>query len=169
MHPAGVIAEHSANCAMTVGRGIGSKNQTLFHGLLLELIEHDPRFDARELFAHIDFENPMVILGEIDDHRGVTTLTGQARASAPASYGRVKFSTSCDRGNNVVAITRDHDSDGYLPIVRAIGGIERAIAVAEPNLAANRATQLCLQSFRIHRSYRHNANFSASFLFRVSP
>ena len=141
MHTARVIAEHPANRAATVRRRIGTKKKPVFFRLLVQVIEHEAGLDPRELFLRVDLEHAVHVFREIDDDRDVAALSGQARAAPTTGDGCAEFSAKSDNCNDVVAIARQGDADRDLPVVRAVGRVKRAIAIAKSHFTADRGTQ----------------------------
>src|SRR5215475_1740990 len=68
-----------------------------------------------------------------------------ARAAAAGQNRRPVTPAGRDGPDHVLFISRDHDADRNLPVVRRVGRVERAVARAEPDLAANGRMKLALQ------------------------
>ena len=66
------------------------------------------------------------------------------------------FAAQSDGCGYIFFIARQYDSDGYLSVVRPIGGIERAAAGVETNLSAKMAAESGLQDwwFELRRTGR---------------
>ena len=89
----------------------------------------------------IDFENPRHVFGKIEDDGDVAALSGERRAGAAAEQRSAELAAECDRGLNIVGIAREHDADGNLAVVRAVGGVESAGAAVETDFAFDRSAQ----------------------------
>ena len=92
--------------------------------------------------AGIQLENPVHVLGEVEDDGDVAALAGEARARAARKYRRAERPARRDRGPHIVFVPGDDDADGNLTVVRGIRRVERARAAIEPHLAADRPPQL---------------------------
>ena len=146
VHAAGVVADHPAERAVVVGRRVGAEGEpVLAVGLLAQPVEDDARLDARELPLGVDLDDPVQVLGEVEDDRDVHALTREARAAAAREDRRAVLAGDRDRGDHVVDAPRDHDADRQLAVVGARRGVERAVAGAEADLAVDRVAQRRLE------------------------
>src|SRR5436190_13108054 len=144
MHAAGIVAQHPTDCAMTVRSRVGAEDQSARSQLILQVIEDQSRFNASELCLHINFNNSVHVLGEVEDHRDIAALAGETGAAAATCNRRAKLATDCDGGDYVTAVARDQYADWNLPIIRTVCGIKRAVAIAEAHFATNIRTQFFL-------------------------
>jgi hypothetical protein len=87
MRAAGVVPDHPAQRAPAVGRRVGSKRQLVRFGGIAQRIEHDAGLHAREATDRIDLEDPVHVLREVEHHRHVAALSGEAGAP-PRGAGR---------------------------------------------------------------------------------
>ncbi len=86
---AGVVADHPAERAVVVRRRIGPEGEiVLLRSCPRRSIEHDTRLDARSLRHGVDLEDPVQVLREVDDHRDVAALAGEAGAAAAREHRR---------------------------------------------------------------------------------
>ena len=141
MDAAGVVADHSADCAVGVGGRIGAECEVVLLGLAAKIVEDDAWFDRGVFLFRIELEDAMHILREIEYDSDVAALTGQRCSTASGQDRCAELSGQGDSGNHVVRITRQHDADGYLPIVRGVSRVHGAGAVIEPNLSPNLAAE----------------------------
>ncbi len=61
----------------------------------------------------------------------------------------MKLAARRDRGHDIVRIARHHHTDRDLPIVRCIGGVQRAIPVGEAHLAEYRLPQSATEALNV--------------------
>ena len=112
---------------------------------MIHFVEHDARLHPHQFALGVDLMEAIEVLGEIDDHRNVAALTGQTGAAAPAGDRRAEFSASGDGRDHVVATVRDHNANWNLPIIRAVGRIQCAVAITEAHLAADCSAKFTLE------------------------
>src|SRR5207302_354519 len=84
-------------------------------------------------------------LREVDDDGDVAALAREARAPAVGEDRRPVLAADRDGLDDVVGRLRDHDPDRELPVVRAAGRVERAVAGTEADLALDRPLELALE------------------------
>jgi hypothetical protein len=101
------------------------------------MVEHNSGLNAGDAAGRIDFENPRHVLGKIEDDRDVAALPGKRCAAAAAEQRRPELTAQRDSGKNIVVIARQHDADRNLPVVGAVGRVERAAALIEADFAAD--------------------------------
>src|SRR5690242_8295968 len=120
---------------MSVRRRIGTKRQIEFLCGGAQLVEHNSRLHASIFFAMIQLENLIAVLRKIENDGKVATLTAQAGTTAAREHGSFKNSTEAQRGDCVFDISWQNDAYWNLPIIGAVGRVERTISVAESHLA----------------------------------
>ncbi len=108
-------------------------------------IEDDARLDAREPPGGIDLEDPVHVLREVEHDRDVAALAGEAGAGAARQHRRAEAAARGHRRDHIVCIAGNDEPDGNLPVVRAVGGVERAAPAIEAHLAAHDPLQLQLE------------------------
>ena len=131
MHAAGVVADHSADGAVSVGGGIGAESQAVLFRLVAQIVEDDARLDPGVSLRRIELADAVHVLREIEHHGDVAALPGQGRASAAGQDRRAELARQCHGGHDVVGVAGQNDADGDLPVIGGIGGVERARAVIE--------------------------------------
>ena len=147
-----VVPDHSADRAVVVrGRG-GTERHPRLGRLpeVAEVVEDRAGLDPGQLAVAVDVQDPVQILGEVDDHRGVATLPGQAGAPSPRQDGRVVITADLDRGEDVVERLGDHHTDGELSIVRRVRRVDRPCSGVEPDLTLDRLAEPGLKAPDIH-------------------
>src|SRR5262249_13020503 len=123
-------------------RWIRAKGKVELVGALAQMVEHDSRLYPGVPIPRVDLDDLVEIFGEIDDHRNVAGLPRQAGAAAARQDRRAVLPGQCHGLNNVIDRAWDNNTDGRLSIVRAIHGVECAIAIIKAHLAADRRTEL---------------------------
>ncbi len=139
---AGVVADHPAEGVVRVRRGVGGEGQVVLLGLGAEDVEHRPGLHPRQLRRGVDREDLVEVLRPVHHDGDVAAAAGQARAAAPRQERCTVAAADGDGRDHVVDVLGDDDADRHLAVVRAVGGVERAAAGVEPDLAADRLAQL---------------------------
>ena len=93
----------------------------------------------------VHLEHAIHVLREIEHHRHVAALPGQAGAGASGEHRRVERPACCDGGDDVVRIARHDKTDGDLPVVRGVGRVQRAASAIEAHFAVHGAPELAVQ------------------------
>ena len=88
--------------------------------------------------------------------KSITTATlqhwpAEARAASAAEHRRAVRAAGLDRRDDVVRVARDDDADRHLTVVGGVGGVQRAAARVEADLAANDAREVIRQRPRTRR------------------
>src|SRR5207244_5714017 len=96
--------------------------------LIAEMVEDHSGLDARELPLRVDLEHPGQVLREVEYHRHVDALAGEARAAAARDDRRAELVAERNRRDDVVDRAWQDDSDRQLPVVRPGRRPERAVA-----------------------------------------
>ena len=108
-------------------------------------IQDHAGLDAGNALLDIHLENAIHVLREVEHDCDVAALTGQARAGAAGEYRRFERSADGDRGAHVVFVAWHDNTNGYLPVVRGVGGVQRPAAAIEAHFAAHRAPELAVE------------------------
>ena len=103
--------------------GSGAKVRWCTSAASRSAIEHDAGLHARDLRRRIEREDAVQVLREIDHHRDVAALPGEAGARAARQDRRADFAARCDRRLDVGFVERNDQPDRDLPVVRGVGGI----------------------------------------------
>ena len=99
------------------------------------------RLDPGQPPLGVDLEDAVEVLREVDHDGDVAALAGEAGAAAARRSGapcRGRLPPS----RHVLHASRDDDADRDLAVVRGVGGVERAAAVVEADLAVDRGRKL---------------------------
>ena len=76
MSSARIISDHATDRASIVSRRIGRESQLMDFGLVSESIQYNSRLNPRNSFVGIDLEDPVHVLGKIEDDRDIAALSG---------------------------------------------------------------------------------------------
>lgn len=145
MRSARVVPQHSPQRAIRVRGGIGPESQPPTIGRVPQRVEDGARQYPRPSFAGVHGQNTVQIFGDVNYHGSIATLPSQAGSRAASQDGRLEAAANLHGRNNVFRGTRDHDTNGHLPVIRAIRRIQRAGAFIETNLPCERGRQRLLQ------------------------
>jgi len=114
---AGIIANHSSDCASIVSRRIGRERQVIDLRLISQSVQHNSRLNPRNCFVGIDLEDPVHVLREIEHDRDIATLSGQTRPGTASQDRSAVLPAHSYRRNDVIDVAWDYQSDGNLPVV----------------------------------------------------
>ncbi len=155
MSAAGIVTNHSAERASAVRRGVGAKRQMVKFGPFPQPVQHHARLDTRESCLGVDLQNPIHVFREIEDHRDIATLPGQARARAARQNRSAELFACHYCRDHIAFVPRNHQANGNLPVIRGIRGIKRAAAAVEADFSLYRFLQFLFQfsrcGERVHR------------------
>src|SRR6476660_6601954 len=110
------------------------------------MVKHAARLDPRVLFLRLDLDDPVQILGEIDDDGDIARLSAEAGAAAARQQRRAMLAGERDGLNHFVDGAGNNDADGYLAVVGAVDGIESAGGSVKADVAGDGGAQLCGES-----------------------
>jgi hypothetical protein len=111
-------------------------------GRVTEVVEHHARLHAGAPALRIEREDMVQVFGHIDHDSDVATLPGKTR---PAATGQDRSPIAAGDGDgldHVVKVSGNDDPDGYLAVIRSIGGVERSASFIKSHLTANPPAQL---------------------------
>src|SRR5690349_21955503 len=145
MSPTRIVPNHSAQRASAVSGRIGAKRQMVNFGALAQAVQNDSRQDASNSRVGIELQNSIHVLGEIQHHGDVATLTGKARAGSARQDRRAILFARRYCGDHIIIISRNYQADGNLAIVGGIRGVKSATAAVETNFSVNVFLELFLQ------------------------
>jgi hypothetical protein len=117
----------------------------MFFGRIPEPVKHDARLNPGKFPIRIQFKDSVHVLREINDHRHIAALAGQAGAASAREYGRTQFPARRHSRDDVRFIARQDQPNGRLPVVGSIRSIESAGCLIEADLAPNYLAQLLFQ------------------------
>jgi hypothetical protein len=132
---AGVVADHPAEGAVGVGRGVGREGEAVDLGGIAELIADHAGLDSRCPGLCIDLHDPVQILRKVEDDGDIAGLPGEARPAAAAEDRDPAAVAGGHGGDDVVYIMRDDHADRDLAVEREVCGVERAARAVEADLA----------------------------------
>jgi hypothetical protein len=90
------------------------------------MIENTARLHTAEAAVGVDIEHAVHVLRKVHDHRDIAALAGQTRPGAARENRRTMGPRQSHSGFDVLRMARNHHAYRYLPIIRSVGGVERA-------------------------------------------
>src|SRR4029077_15949301 len=81
----------------------------------------------------------------------VAALPGKTRAGSAGQNRGAILSTCGDGCDHILVVTRNHQTNRNLTIIRSIGGVERATPSVEAHLSLHRSSKLFLQLRRLRK------------------
>ncbi len=138
---AGVVADHAAEGAAAVRGGVGAEREAVRFRGGLQCVEHDARFHCGQFARGVDLEDPVEVPGEVQDQPGAAGVARDAGSRAPPGDRHAVFAGHGERGGHVVGVPRMHHAQRDLPVVRGVGGVQRAGAGVEARPSFEDAAQ----------------------------
>jgi hypothetical protein len=139
---AGVVADHAPDGAARMRGRIGCEGEVEALGGVADAIEDDTGLDVDSALSDVDFAHFVHVFREVEDDGEVAALSGQRGSGSAGEDGSVEFAAEGDRGDDVVFVARNHDTDGDMAVVGGICGVEGAGGAIEANLAADFGAEL---------------------------
>src|SRR5262249_35070313 len=137
-----VVAEHAAEATVAVCRRLGLVGEAEALGVAGELIADDARLDPRRPRAGSDRQYLLLVLLPVDVDVRVVGLARERGAAGARDDRRPEGPARGDDGDHVVLGLRDRDPDRHVAVVRRVGRVERAVPVAEADLALDAVRDL---------------------------
>lgn len=107
----GVVADHPTEGVAVVGGRVGPEGEPVLGSRRPEVVEVAPRLHHGSASLRIDRHDPVQVLGEVEDHRHVGALAGQAGPAAAAGDRYAVTVARDHRGDHVVDGLRDDNAD----------------------------------------------------------
>ena len=134
---------------MIVRGRVGAERQMVLLRRMAQVVEDCPRLHAGSTPRRVDLEDIVEIFRKIHDHSDVTALARQTGAAA-AGQDRCAVTACCRHGlQHIIDRAGNDGTDGRLPVIRAVGGVQGSAAVVGPHFTANVPAQLGLQPLGI--------------------
>jgi hypothetical protein len=118
-----------------VRAGIWTEREAVRVGGVSQVVERDAWLNARRARRPVDADNVIEMLGRVDDHRDVATLTCDACSRAAAEDGCAMAAADRYRVDDVVSRPRNDHTYRSVAVIRGIGCVERPIRGLETHLA----------------------------------
>src|SRR3954467_9776844 len=96
---------------------VGAEDEAVLFRRVVERIENNARLEPGAAPTGVDLQQPVAVLGEIDDNRDIATLPREARATAPIRDRCAEASADLDRRHSIARVAREDDADRHLPVV----------------------------------------------------
>ena len=155
---AGVVGHHAADGRATGGRDVGGKAQLERRELRVQFVQYDAGLNPRPTLFGVYFQQPVVMLGNVDLQTaadGLTTLRG-----APATHrnGALVPAADLQRLLNILAGLGDDGARGVDLIHASVGRIQRTREGIETHLTGECRAQILFE--RAHSADRPLRNAS---------
>ena len=118
-------------------------------GFLAQPVEHDAGLDTRCLALRIESDQFVQIFREIEHHRDIAALSRETGTASARKQRSAIAAALFDRRKNVLDRLGHDDANRHLPIVGAVGRVERAAAGIETDLALDSLFELGLKFLRL--------------------
>ena len=135
--PAGVVADHPAERAPGMRRGIRPEGEPVPLGLAAEVVEDDAGLDPRDPSLRVDLEDPRHVPAGVEHDRDVDGLPREARPRATREDGGVVLGADAEGCHDVRLVHREGDADRDVPVVRGVRRVRGPRAAVERHLAAH--------------------------------
>ena len=136
-----VVADHAAERAAVVGARVRAEAQPVRRGGRLQGREHDARLDVRRPGLRVEGQHPVEEAARVDDHPGPTALPAidvPAPRMVSGTPGSAASATIAASSSTIAGTTTSRRDD---PVVRGVGGVQRAGLEVVAHLAADRAAK----------------------------
>ena len=158
---AGVVADHPADRAARVGRGIGAEAEPSGDRLLLQHRVHDAGLDARGPRFGVEGEHPAEVATGVHDDAAPDGVAGDRGAGAAHRQRGAGLPRDRHRGDELVGVAWAYDDPGRDPVERGVTGVERAgkggvVDVADAGLPQ------CVDDLVCHHSSRERVRMPAA-------
>jgi hypothetical protein len=149
MDAARVIAQHAAERAMVMSGGVWAPRQGVGLGSIAECVAYRSGLDTSIFLVRIQLNDVVQIFRPINDNRNVAALACQTCPAASRKQWSAEPSTQSNRINYVLPGFGNDYANGNLPIVGAVGRIQRLAPGIEANFAGYCFSQKFLHCPRI--------------------
>ena len=149
MYAARIVADHSAQSAPGVRRGIRTKGEVIFLCGIPQVVANDAGLNASDPARRIDFDQVVHVFGKIEQDSHVAALAGETRAATSRKNGSAKGSAKRDRFLDILRIARNDHADRRLTVIGAIGRVESSTATIETNFAFDFPSEFGCERFRV--------------------
>lgn len=123
MNAAGIVADHSAERAAAVARGIRAEGQVVFLGGGPKMVENDAGLHASDPALGVELEDVRHVLREVEDDGDVAALARERSTASAAEHGNSMLAARGDGGDNIIVVARKNYAYRYLAVIGAIAGI----------------------------------------------
>jgi hypothetical protein len=124
-----------------MGCRIRTEREVVPFSSVAQVIENNTWLNPSNSLYGIDLQNPVQVLRHVQHKRNVAALSGERCPSAAGKNGRAKLSSQSDRSNYILAIAGKNNSNRNLPVIGAVGRIERTAAIVETNFSSQVPSQ----------------------------
>ena len=122
-----VVADHAADRAARVRRGVGSEAQTVDPGCRLQGGVDAAGLDPSRLRGRIEVEDRGHMAGEVEDDPGADRIAGDRRARTATRHRHAEAAGHREDRRDVVGTPREDDGRRHETEERGIGGVGRPV------------------------------------------
>ncbi len=145
---AGVVAGHAADRGAAGGRHVDREPQAVLLQLAVEVVEHQPRLDPAGAGVHVEVQDPVEVLGAVDDETFVDGLAGLRGAAAARGDGDALGAGDADRRGGLRHAARRHRAGRHHLVGGGVGGVAPAREGVEQDVAAAGRREATLERCR---------------------
>jgi hypothetical protein len=129
--------------------GVRPKRQVMSLGGGTKVVEDYTRLDPGQTRDGIDLQYPVEVLRHVDHYRNVARLTGETRSRPAGNKRRSVLPADFDRLYHIRRRSRHHNTDGHLPVIGRVCGVQRTGAGIEPDLAVYLVLERTLECMHV--------------------
>jgi hypothetical protein len=131
--------------AAAVRGWVGAERQLMFLCAAAQRVQNHARLDSRESRGRIDLQNFVHVFRKVQNHGDIAGLPGEAGARSAWQDWRAEFPARSHGRDHILVIAGNHEANGNLAIVRAVGRIQCAASPVETHLALHHAFQFAFE------------------------
>ena len=109
--------------------------------LRVEVVEHHPRFDHGGAGLRVEFDQPVEVLGDVNDQRLVNGLADLRGAAAARQHRHAGLTRDLQGRQHVVAAGRYHHAEREHLVDRGVGRVAAATEGVAQHLATDGGAQ----------------------------
>ncbi len=147
MGTARVVADHPADGAPSVRRGVGAESQAATLGLTAQVVEHHSGLDLGGPAFRVDLDDARHVAAHVDHDGLVAGLPGQACTCTASQQGSPRFRSYPGDRPDVFMVAREDDAERDLAVVGRIARVGGAVGAVEAHLSTQSALKLPPESF----------------------
>jgi hypothetical protein len=138
---AGIVADHAADGAARMRRGIGREGQVVHFRGFPHAIEDDAWLDDGRFALRVERQQAPHVLREVNDDRDIAALAGEAGSGATRQDSRAQFAAGGDGRLHIGFIARQHDAHRRLPVIGGVGGVQGTRSGIKADFSADGGAQ----------------------------
>jgi len=152
--PGRVVPHHAPQRRPVAGGEVGSEPQVVGAELFVQLVQDHAGLDARPALLGVDLEDPVQVLGHVQDHRPPYRLAGQGGPGAARQDRHTMPAADLHRGQGIVGRPGDHHAQGLDLVDAGVGAVEHLGHRVEADLPRHALPKVADQI--VHAGLRFN-------------